>query len=64
MTVMNLMHVEKMIECKELNIINEEIEKIPNYENIFSGTVSDQTKIAKIFQKHLKIIEEIKQKKK
>ena len=34
---------------------------MPSYEKIFSGTVSDQTKI---FQKHLKIIEELKQKKK
>ena len=42
--------------------MNNEYEKIPEYEKLFTGSVKDQLIIAKVFQQNMKILENIKDK--
>ena len=53
---------EHVLNCKEIVNMHEESE-IPQYERIFDGSVMEQVKISKLFNKNLKIIEAIRRKK-
>ena len=49
---------QHILVCEELNK-DKEIQEF-KYENLFNGTVTEQLKIAKIFEENLKILEKIK----
>ena len=53
---------EHVLNCKEILKKNEEsdLSEIPEYERIFDGTVTEQVKIAKLFSKNMKVIEDIR----
>ena len=49
---------QHILECEELNK-DKEIQEV-KYEHLFDGVVTEQLKIAKIFEENLKILEKIK----
>ena len=49
---------QHILVCEELNK-DKEIQEV-KYENLFNGVVTEQLKIAKIFEENLKILEKIK----
>ena len=49
---------QHILVCEELNK-EKDVQEF-KYENLFNGTVTEQLKIAKIFEEHLRILEKIK----
>ena len=51
-----------ILECREITKMKKDIERPPEYENIFGKNVKMQMKVAQHFLEHLKIKSEIEKK--